>query len=482
MARVISGGWPAAALAAAVYIVMAARVCTLERGSGGDRIVVLLLMLGLAALAMALFGREYRSRRLLLWMALPVAAAFLVRAMCLDYASGDYNSFLAPWVEIFRQNGGFRAVALDIGDYNAPYLYFIAAISYLRLPDLYAYKLFSILFDVLLAWGCLRLTRALRPPAPDGRFDLAPALAFALALLLPTVVLNGSYWGQCDAIYGALVVHAVALALEGRGAPSVALMAVAFSFKLQTVFLLPLWGVLWLSKRLRFRDLWVFPGVYFLTILPALLMGKTLGDTLGVYFDQAGEYASLTLNAPSVFQFVPYGAEVDEPLLAALGIAAAFLLVAALLAAAFFLGGRLERDDYFVMAVALAIGVPFFLPHMHERYFFLADVLTLCWACTGRGRAVKTCLLTEGASLASYGVYLRLSYNVIVTVWGVRFVMPLEALMMCAALALTAREFAGRLPRLFNRENLARKNWLLPGILDMKAMLERKEQNGDPDE
>ena len=42
--------------------------------------------------------------------------------------------------------GGFAAVKLPIGNYNAPYLYFLAAISYLPIPDLYLIKLFSILF------------------------------------------------------------------------------------------------------------------------------------------------------------------------------------------------------------------------------------------------------------------------------------------------------------------------------------------------
>lgn len=113
----------------------------------------------LMALALYLLWRECRDAKLLWIAALPVAAAFLIRALCLDYASGDYNSFLAHWVQFFRENGGFAAIAQDIGDYNVPYLYFVAAISYLDVPDLYLYKLFSILFDVLLAWGCLRLTR-----------------------------------------------------------------------------------------------------------------------------------------------------------------------------------------------------------------------------------------------------------------------------------------------------------------------------------
>ncbi len=434
-----------AGLGAACILVTAGRILCLERGTGMDRLAVLLVMLALMALALVLVWRERRDMRAVLWMLLPVAAAFLLRALCLDYASLDYQNFLSRWAGAFREHGGFRAIAMDVGDYNVPYLYFIAALSYFDFPDLYAYKLLSILFDVLLAWGSLRLTRALRP---EREGDCAPLVSFALALLLPTVILNGSFWGQCDVIYGALAVHAVALALEGRAKASVALMAAAFSFKLQTIFILPLWGVLWLSGKVRFRELWVFPGVYLLTVLPALLLGKPPGDVLGVYFDQMGEYPRLALNAPSVFQFVPYGAEVDETLLARLGIAAAFLLVFILLAAGFFMRGRLGREEYFVIAVILAAGVPFFLPHMHERYFFMADVLTACWACANWRRGVPACILAAGSSLLSYLVYLRLKYNVIVSIWDVRFVMPVEALMMLAALVLAVLALIGRLRHL----------------------------------
>lgn len=420
-----------AAAGAALTVLMMVSAFTLERGTGLDHFAALLILLGLMALALGIFWREYRSVPLLLYMILPVAAAFFLRAMCLDYASLDYQDFLSQWAGVFRENGGFRAIAMDVGDYNAPYLYFMTAVSYLDFPDLYAYKLFSILFDVALAWGCLRLVRVLRP-GREG--DAAPAAAFALALLLPTVILNGSYWGQCDVIYGALAVHAAALALEGRSKSSVALMAVAFSFKLQTIFLLPLWGALWLGGRVKFRELWVFPGVYVLTILPAFLLGKPLKDILGVYVGQLGEYPRLTLNAPSVFQFVPNGMAVNEPLLTKLGILTAFLLAIAMLALAYLTRGRLGAEGYFLMGVVLAVGVPFFLPHMHERYFFLADVLTACWACANWKRGVPACVLAAGSSLLSYLVYLRLQYNVTMTVWGLQFVMPVEMLMMLGAL------------------------------------------------
>ncbi|MBD5118209.1 MAG: DUF2029 domain-containing protein [Clostridiales bacterium] len=403
----------------------------LTLGGGGDRLFVTLALLAMAALAAALIWCESRRPDWVLLALLPIGAAMLIRALCLDHTSLDYKDFLSQWYGYFKTNGGFGAIKGSVGDYNVPYLYFMAAISYSDVPDLYLIKLFSILWDVLLAWGCLRLTRSL---TRERQGSGAPLITFGAALLLPTVVLNGAYWGQCDAIYAALCVHAAALTLDGKHKTAIALMGAAFSVKLQAIFVLPLWGVLWLAKKVRFWELWAFPLAYFATIAPALLMGKPLGDILGVYLNQLGEYPRLVLNAPSVYQFIPYGTRLNEALASRLGIAAAGVLVLALLGLGFWFGDRLDRELVMTVAVVLCIGVPFFLPHMHERYFFLADVFTLCWACANR-RRVPAAVLAEGASLASYLVYLRLKYNCVLTLGGRTFVMPLEALAMLAALA-----------------------------------------------
>lgn len=424
---------PAAILLLGCGVLMALQALGLSRGTAGDHWFVLVCLLALMGFALWCVWRETRDWRLVWLVSAPIAAAFFLRTFGLDYASGDYNSFLCHWAEFFRENGGIWAMAYDIGDYNVPYLYFVAAISYLDVPDLYLYKLFSILFDVLLAWGGLRLFRAAGKGRSGG--NGASVIVFSILLLLPTVILNGSVWGQCDSIYAALAVHALAQLLEDRPGPSVVLMALAFSFKLQTIFILPLWGVMWLAGRVKFRQLWWFPLAYFVTIFPAILLRKPLGDILGVYLNQMGEYSKLTLLAPSVFQFIPYDAQVNEQLLSTLGVAAAFLLVLALLGLGWRLGRWLDRESFFTMAVVLAIGVPFFLPHMHERYFFLADVLSVCWAWRDK-RRFPVCLLVNGASLASYRVYLRLQYNYILTIGSDRYIMALEAVVMLLALIL----------------------------------------------
>ena len=421
-----------------LLLVGCAAVCMgLERGERLDRAAVAAVLLALAGVSVFLLHIEGIKRDALLILLLPIGAAFLIRALCLDYAGTDYNGFLTRWYQYFKENGGFAAVSHPVGDYNVPYLYFMAFITYLTVPDLYLIKLFSIVFDVVLAWGCLRLVRSLTK-GRQGRY--APLIAFGAALLLPTVVINGAYWGQCDVIYGALTVHAVALLLEGKNKTSVALMGLAFSFKLQTVFVLPLWGVLWLAKKVKFRELWVFPLTYVIVIIPAVLLGKPLSETLLVYFNQAGEYSWLTLNAPSVFQFFPYslsGPSGSGPLhdaLSAAGVAAAAVMVLIMLFLGFRLRDRLNRQTCFAIAVVLAIGVPFLLPHMHERYFFLADVLTLCWACSNV-RRLPPALLVEASSAASYVMYLRLKFNWPFRVGEHYYVMIPETLVMLAGLA-----------------------------------------------
>lgn len=414
---------------------------SLERGGRADHITLAAALLILAELALLLLRREGCRLDTLLVMLLPIGAAMLLRALCLDYAGSDYNNFLSGWYRYFQENGGFGAVAHSVGDYNVPYLYFMAFISYLSVPDLYLIKLFSLVFDVILAWGCYRLVRSL---TGERQGSAAPLVAFAAALLLPTVVLNGAYWGQCDGIYGALCIHAAALLLEGKNKTSVALMALAFSFKLQAIFVLPLWGVLWLAGRVKFRELWVFPLTYLVTIIPALLLGKPLGDIIGIYFNQMGEYSSrLVLNAPSVYQLLPYGTE-DPGYFATLGVAAAGALVLVLLALGFLLRGRLDNRLAMSMAVVLCLGVPFLLPYMHERYFFLADVFTLCWACAN-GCRLPAAVLAEASSLASYILYLRLKFNFTLTMGGKFYVMPLETAAMLAALAFTAVVFVREL-------------------------------------
>ena len=109
---------------------------------------------------------------------------------------------------------------------------------------------------MVLAWGGFRVVKAVRDQGPE---DPMPAIAFSVLMVLPTVMANSAYWGQCDSFYGALILHAMAKALTGKEKTSAVLVGAAFAVKLQSVFLIPLWGVLWLAKRYKFRNLFFAP-------------------------------------------------------------------------------------------------------------------------------------------------------------------------------------------------------------------------------
>ncbi len=350
-------------------------------------------------------SRSGLSRRLFGVCCGALAVGLVLRMVSMDHITSDYTDFLSQWVQFFRDNGGFAGIRNSVGDYNVPYLYFMAGISYLPVSDLYLIKLISIFFDLLLAFTALRLCRLVFP----GR-DESAAAVFCVVLLLPTVVLNGAYWGQCDSIYGALVLLALADALDRHPARSVVWLGVAFSFKLQAIFLIPLWCVLWYSRRVKFKHLLLFPVSYFATVLPALLLGKPLGDILGVYFRQMGQYNDrLTLNAPSLYALIPNGAEVDGAFWSKVGIVAAFALVLALLGVLFFFRERLTNAQVLAAGLVLAIGVPLLLPHMHDRYFFLAEILAVIW-CAGDLRRLPVPVAVQTAALGGYHAYLTLRY------------------------------------------------------------------------
>ena len=404
-----------------------------------SRLLLTVCFLALGALALRLLSREGYGWDTLRAMLLPIGLALFLRAVFLSHATLDYQNFLSHWVEHFRQ-GGFAALKDPVGNYNVPYLYMLAFLPALPFSDLYGIKLFSILFDVLLAWGGLRLVKCL---TADKR---APLLAFSVLLLLPTVILNGACWGQCDSVWASLCVLALASALENRPWRSLALLGLAFAFKLQAIFILPLWLALWLGGRVKFKHLFAFPAAFGLSMVPALLAGKPIKDILGVYIGQTADsvgWGTLNYNSPSFFSLIPYGTEF-RPLTAKFAIVLAFLFMTAVLALLLWRRKSLTNAAYVLAGAALSLGVPFFLPYMHERYFFLGGVLLAIFSCACPKHA-PAAVAAELASLGGYHAYLIGRYFLFLTLFGVSWTQLTEGLLMTAAVSLTVGALAREL-------------------------------------
>ena len=120
----------------------------------------------------------------------------------------SYSIFLSNWIYDYSQMSLRQGLGWYIGtDYTPPYLYLLQIISRVdSYPWQYLVKAVSIFTEILLAYAVMKIA-GLRV-----RGTGAQLLIFHIASILPTVVFNGAYWAQCDAIYAVSYTHLTACA------------------------------------------------------------------------------------------------------------------------------------------------------------------------------------------------------------------------------------------------------------------------------
>ena len=360
------------------------------------------LLLALGILYREGLMKTLRQKAVVLVM---VGLAFVLRYCCMTYETLDYQDWIRVWIESLRQTGAWAGLGQEIWscNYNVPYLYFLAWFSGSDIYDLYLVKLLSIFFDVCMAAVVMKLV---------GHFTENPArrlTGFIGVLWLPSVYLNGAIWGQCDVIYAFFALLSIYLLLTEHPGWSVAAIAVSISFKLQGIFLLPVYMVYLIAGRVRLRHLLVFPLTYILTILPAVLAGRSFTELLFLYISNTGTIGDgLNYNSSSLYALFDFSGFSTSGA-STLGIMLAFLLCADIFV--WMLLREKDIDDRVLLCVGLlfCIGVPFFLPHMHDRYFFMADVLSFALAVIAPVTAPAAVLVSFG-SLLGYHAYLKTRY------------------------------------------------------------------------
>ncbi len=294
--------------------------------------------------------------------------AMLVRVLLFPFESGDYHQFLQGWYAALKNNGGFAAVGMNIGDYMPTYLYLLAIFTYFPFSDLAGIKIISGIADIVLAVYVMKTVNLKYQNKTYG------VIAYAVILFLPSVILNSAVWAQCDAIYTAALVACVYYFMQDKENRAVTAFAIAFIFKLQAVFLAPLLLLLLLKRKVRLRTFLIIPFVYFIAILPAAIMGRSLTNLLTVYFSQSGQYSMIAMFLPNLYTWLPE----DTP--SYISSAAVILAGGLVLISLFYFYKKkfvLTNEVLVSLALFFALFVPFILPHMHERYYFAADILSI---------------------------------------------------------------------------------------------------------
>jgi Gpi18-like mannosyltransferase len=303
-------------------------------------------------------------------------SAIALRWAGLPFMTHDMQDFLLPWFDYIVTHGRFAALSDAFYNYTPFYIYLMTAASYLDgfVDRVVLIKSISFLFDIIAALMVYRIGVA---TTGDRRRSAFFALLF---LNLPTVILNGAFWGQCDIIFMTFLLSFAYCLSRRRPILAMLMYGIALSIKVQAIFLAPFVAYLVFSGVIPWAAVALPPLAYGLLALPAAMAGRGWIGLLTVYADQADIAHRLSARAPNIYVIIQHFLPVEffpQATMAGVVVAA---LVSLLLFWTHFGQPRPLAPRFILSACLLWLTIePAILPKMHDRYFFGADVFSLGW-------------------------------------------------------------------------------------------------------
>ena len=347
--------------------------------------------------------------------------ALIMRYALRNVVAGDYKMFFEPWVATLREaGGGIKGLSAEVEyvDYTTPYLTILSFISICPfLNTLLLMKLVSIFFDFVAAFAVMAIVYDRTKNMTYG------ILGYGALLMVPTVLTNGAMWAQCDIIFTSFVLWSLYFMLKDKPAWSMAFYGIAFAFKLQTLFLAPLYVILWMKGKVKLKHFLFLPLMYVIGMIPSLLAGKSFWELISVYFFQANgqmDIYALSHKFPNIYQLIGTDSFLFEYADAGIWVTLGALMILMYC----FARKQYEMNACLLlrMGMLLTMTVVFFLPHMHERYAILVDVMAIVYVFFDF-RKLYIPVLTILCSFAGYTVYLAQNNIIPMYVYTILFLL-----------------------------------------------------------
>lgn len=374
--------------------------------------------------------------RVIISALLTVLTVWIIFWKTISLENADFLFYLSIWINSLDSIGLSDTLRNQVSNYTAPYLIVLDVINR-ALPEASALTVMHATGLVLyLFLTVVLIVSVVTIGTSPSLYILIPTVA-----LIPTSLVNSLIWGQSDAFFTAFVLLAFIASIRERWILSFVFFSVALSIKLVAIFAAPAFFVLLALRGSLARLIW-FPLVlalsYVLLNSLYIISGLPIEKVLTIYFDQASTYQGLSMNAPNFWYILQ-----THP--ASLSFAAEYrsllmivgLGFAVFVSLGFFLFGILARgtgytnhDQLFILAISVII-FPYLLPKMHDRYFFLADIVIWLLAVVDR-RYILAALLSQVGSLMAYTAFLEFTHVFLPV--STRYMIALGSLSMGAAL------------------------------------------------
>ena len=356
------------------------------------------------------------NKRHVLFLLLIVLVGAVIRLAGRNYMSPDMLYCLIPWFDQIRDAGGLPALSAQVGDYGLLYQTIISFMTYLDISPAYQYKMLSVTFDVALAVMVAVIYRDIMLNGISGkglnhtkdqgynrRVLFQSCVVGAVVWLLPTVIVNSAYWGQCDSMYTFFCLATLYWLRKDKFVTAFIFLGLAFSCKLQTIFFLPFIGTYYLvSRRFSVLNVLISVAVLWLSGALAFAYGRSLLEPYTIYQNQTLDYNEMFLNFSSAWVIVGNDYDALEP------FAILFTLFAVLAGAFVCMRNKRffdAREDYYAIAAWFVWTMVLFLPSMHDRYAYSLDIMLFVIGFIQR-RYLKYAILSMLISFYHYGHYL----------------------------------------------------------------------------
>lgn len=314
-----------------------------------------------------------KNRRIInfITLLLVIGLGLLIRKEFIWYVSRDWTVFFELWMNEIAQKG-FGALSESFYDYAPAYMYLLVIAAQFGSRRMIAMKLISVFFDLLLA-------AAAGAVAYEVRKKETPAMmTFSVVWLAPTVISNSSMWGQCDAVYCSFLLLTVLFLIRQKSRAAMICFGIAFAFKLQTLFWMPVILLLWLFKKIKTWDFIWLPVIYLASIVPAWLAGRPFGELLQIYFAQVGiDTNRLSMKYPNIYYIIGElnlsGWYSDAGKLFAVAVILLFMVAVIYK----LMNTKLVPELLLLICYSQGALALYFLPQMHERYGYFIEIIAI---------------------------------------------------------------------------------------------------------
>ena len=311
--------------------------------------------------------------------------AIVIRLPGIQFETTDYEIWIKPWISHLAENNHLFGINSIRSNYTPFNLFILGFISFL--PEsfwLISVKFVSFLFDFFLAVICGKIVYSII----DNREKVL--VVYSAILLCPTVFINSSVWAQCDSIYVSFMFLSLLLFINEKNNLALFIYGITLTIKLQGIFIFPLIIILYLYNKFKIGESIFLILGFISTPIIGLPFGAPLQFIKAFYMQLTDYGGALTLNAPSIYALF-YIRNESIPMMQNIGIIFTLgLLICFSLYILYsnrnhgqstgYSNASLDKIQYVILYFFFTLIIPFFLPKMHERYFYAAEAASIIYA------------------------------------------------------------------------------------------------------